>query len=270
MNDLELGHRLCTALDEYTEGVPLPNVEGPAFRSLADDAPPSLRARSQRYRSKPRRLSIILAVTISLVGTGTGLAAASGAFDQPAHRAAVGSFDQSVRLMMRGIQHGFNEQFAGEYRSVLKTFKPKDIVFETAAHGPNDSIFTLWTYANHSGAPWCQGLVVTVRKTANAFGFGCQISGASPVPALAANQSEWPCVPPSSPEYFVISGEVPANVARVVLQIPDLGTLDAGATNGWFVTVASQQISGPVSETYFDASGAQIGIGRWNGGASTC
>jgi hypothetical protein len=272
MNDLELGHRLRTALDEYTEGVPLPNVEGPTFRSLADEFPPSLRTSGylrtdRRYHSKPRRLFVVLAVIVGLMGTGTGLAAASGAFD---HQAAVRSFDQSVRLMMRGIQHGFNEQFAGEYRSVLKTFKPKDIVFETAAHGPDHSIFTVWTYANHSGAPWCQGLVVTAHKRANALGFGCQLSGSSPVPGLASQESEWPCAPPSSPEYFVISGEVPANVARVVLQIPDLGPLDTEATNGWFVTVASTKITSPVPETFFNASGAQTGSGMWNGGASTC
>jgi hypothetical protein len=173
-------------------------------------------------------------------------------------------------MMMESIKLGFNKQYAGEYRSVLKNFKPKDIVFEAAAHGPDDSIFTVWTYANHSGAPWCQGLVVTTHKRANALGFGCQISGPSPVPGLGAQQSEWPCAPPSSPEYFVISGEVSANAVRVVLQIPGVGPLAARVTNGWFVTVASQKIPGPVSETYFDGSGAPIGSGTWNGGGSTC
>ena len=72
------------------------------------------------------------------------------------------------------------------------------------------------------------------------------------------------------PEYFAIMGEVPTDVARVLLQIPGLAPLNAPVTDGWFVTVAAQKVNGPVPETYLDASGAPIGSGTWNGGETTC
>lgn len=275
MNDLELGHRLRTALDEYTAAVPLPHINGPVFRPWTSNTSRSIDGSGcvrvgHRHRARPRRAVLVIAITIGLVGTGTGLAAATGAFDQPAHRAAVHSFDQSVTLMMESIRQGFNEQFAAEFRSVHKTFKPKDIVLEASTRGPQHSTFTVWTYFHQSRPPWCQGMVVTVRKRAMTLGGGCQISGSSPVPGNSGQESEWPCAPPSTPEYFAIMGEVPTDVARVLLQIPGLAPLNAPVTDGWFVTVAAQKVNGPVPETYLDASGAPIGSGTWNGGETTC
>jgi hypothetical protein len=216
---------------------------------------------------------MVIIVAIGLVGAGTAVAAASGAFDQQANRAAVQSIREFVRSQM---QIDINRQFAGEFQSAAKSLKPKDVLLQVTARGPGYSIFMVWTYSHHPNGPWCSVLVTTVPgKAPLTNSMTCQVGG-KPTGSALASEDQWPCTPVPhhvrtlEPSLFIIRGEVPAGVAKVVVHTPKSGTVEASVTNGWFVAISARSVPSPISETYLGASGEVIGNATINPSSSTC
>ena len=216
---------------------------------------------------------IVIVVAIGLVAAGTAVAAASGAFDQQANRAAVQSIREFVRSEM---QIDINRQSAGEFQSAAKSLEPKDVLLQVTARGPGHSTFMVWTYSHHPNGPWCSVLVTTVPgKAPLTNSMTCQVAG-KPTGSVLASEDQWPCtqvlhhIRTLEPSFFIIRAEVPAGVAKVVVHTPNSATVDASVTNGWFVAISKRSVASPISETYLGASGDVIGNATLNPSGSTC
>jgi hypothetical protein len=96
VNDAQLESHLRSALDEYAATAPLPNRGKALFRhpgvqptlagQEADRVPKGIVSRI--IHSRP---AIVVALVLGLGGSATGIAAASGAFDQSPRHVALGS-----------------------------------------------------------------------------------------------------------------------------------------------------------------------------------
>jgi hypothetical protein len=151
---------------------------------------------------------------------------------------------------------------------------PSDSVRRAMTQGPNHTTFTVWTYSNHSRAPWC--FIVTAASQghgARSLGGGCLVNGPARVGSLGGSE-EWPCTPGphdrggSGPNYFVLTAETPPGVREVKLTV-GLATIEAPVTNRWFIAITKSLVS-MTTTVFYSGAGQALSKGTMNLGAGTC
>jgi hypothetical protein len=266
MNDAEVISRLRNGLNEATSHLLIPNPSEPAF--FRNGAPISMAEGAQQRSPIRRRAGHIVRsrpctavlVALGIVGAGTGVAAASGAFDQASHQVATASLKKVLGLQI----------ITRVPESIRGSFSSSQVILRATGRGPGDAVITAWSYS-YKSAFWCITTAIAVPShRPTPLGTSCggttgtpsSVTGEQGLVSYGVSGIRWHA--PTGINYFIEVGQAPVGASRVHLALQHGQEVTTSVRNRWFVAAlpAAATSDGEPPIEYFNRSGRLIGSER--------